>query len=113
MSFENFAKEMNVEIIVYVVITCSTFLKRAKINVNVVFATNIHSFESLIQIFEKYKDFENMFIKKNATFLTFHRDCDHAIDIKNEKFSFDSLYNLSITELKVLRKYIDEALTKS
>ena len=113
MSFENFAKKIDVEIIFYVIVTCSTFLKFTKINVNVVFAIKIHSFESFIQIFEKYKDFKNLFTKKNVASLTFHWNCDHVIDIKNEIFFFDLLYNLSITKFKMLRKYIDDALTKN
>ena len=45
--------------------------------------------------------------------MTTHKNCDHAIDIKNNEFFYDSLYNLSNTKLIALREYFDDVLTKN
>jgi hypothetical protein len=37
---------------------------------------------------------------------------DHAIDTKSKMLSFESVYNLSITKLELLKEYLDEFLTK-
>jgi hypothetical protein len=37
---------------------------------------------------------------------------NHAINMKNIMFSFESIYNLSMIELELFKKYLDELLTK-
>jgi hypothetical protein len=64
------------------------------------------------EILEKYKDFANVFDKINADKLFEHDSQDHAINTKSKMFSFESVYNLSMTELELLKEYVDEFLTK-
>jgi hypothetical protein len=64
------------------------------------------------KIFEKYKNFADVFDKVNVDKLLEHDSQDHAIDTKNKMSSFESMYNLSMTELELLKKYFDEFLTK-
>ena len=63
---------------------------------------------------EQYKDFEDVFLKKNADILPEHRPYDCAIDLEEgAQPHFGLIYNLSQTELAELRKYIDENLSKN
>jgi hypothetical protein len=64
------------------------------------------------EILEKYKNFANVFDKINADKLFKHDSQDHVIDIKNKMSFFESMYNLSMTELELLREYLDEFLIK-
>jgi hypothetical protein len=62
---------------------------------------------------EKYQDFADVFDKTNVDKLSEHDSQNHAIEtIENKSFSFESIYNLSIIELKTLREYLDEHLKK-
>ena len=55
----------------------------------------------------------DVFNKKKAEQLFEHDRIDHVIKIKNDKkFSFESIYNLSVTELKILRKYVKKNFKK-
>ncbi len=56
------------------------------------------------EIFEKYKDFADVFDKVNADKLFEHDSQDHAIDTKGKMSSFGPVYNLSMTELELLRE---------
>jgi hypothetical protein len=64
------------------------------------------------EIFEKYKDFANVFDKINVNKLLEHDLQDHAINTKNKMSSFESIYNLSMIELELLKEYFDEFLIK-
>ena len=60
----------------------------------------------------KYHNYTDVFDETNANKLSKHRSHDHAIEIKNKIFSFEFIYNLSITELEILKKYLDDNLKK-
>jgi hypothetical protein len=64
------------------------------------------------EIFEKYKNFADVFDKINANKLFEHDSQDHAINTKNKTLLFESIYNLSMIELELFKKYLDEFLTK-
>ena len=69
---------------------------------------------STTSIPEQYKDFEDVFLKKNAYILPEHRPYDCAIELEEgTQPPFGPIYNLSQTELAELRKYIDENLAKN
>lgn len=69
---------------------------------------------STTSIPERYRDFEDVFQKKNADILPEHRPYDCAIDLEEgAQPPFGPIYNLSQTELAELRKYIDENLAKN
>ncbi len=64
------------------------------------------------KILEKYKNFANVFDKINANKLLKHDSQNHVINTKNKMFFFESVYNLSMIKLELLKKYLDEFLTK-
>jgi hypothetical protein len=73
----------------------------------------ITEIENEHKLFEKYQDFANVFNKTNVDKLLEHDSQNYAIEtIENKLFSFESIYNLSITELKTLREYFDKHLKK-
>src|SRR5204862_703171 len=63
---------------------------------------------------EEYRDLAEVFSKSKSEELPPHRgSLDHAIPLeKDSKPVFGPIYNLSETELQVLREYIDENLRK-
>jgi hypothetical protein len=64
------------------------------------------------KIFEKYKDFVNVFDKMKANELSKHNSQNHEINTKNKMSSFESIYNLFVIELEIFKKYLDEFLIK-
>jgi hypothetical protein len=64
------------------------------------------------EIFEKYKNFADVFDKINANKLFDHDSQNHVIDIEDKMSFFESMYNLSMIKLEMLREYLDEFLTK-
>jgi len=66
------------------------------------------------QIPKEYRDLSEVFDKEKAQHLPPHRgSLDHAIDLEEgTKPTFGPIYNLSETELTVLKKYIDENLAR-
>ena len=60
----------------------------------------------------KYSDFHDVFSKDNAQKLPEHGPQDHAIDTEGKQPLFGPIYNLSLTELQILREYLDEYLAK-
>ena len=66
-----------------------------------------------IKLSKKYQEFADVFDEMNVDKLSEHDSQNHAIKtIEKKSFSFDSIYNLSVTELKVLRKYFNDYLIK-
>ncbi len=57
------------------------------------------------------KDYEDVFLTESVDKLLLHEDHDHAIEI-TAKSSYESLYNLSNTELATLRQYLNNVLAK-
>ena len=64
----------------------------------------------LLEYLSKYAD---VFSNENASVLPAHGRWDHAIDVvEGKEPPFSPLYNLSQTELQVLRDYIKDSLKK-
>jgi hypothetical protein len=62
----------------------------------------------------QYKEFQDVFEKKNADILLEHRPYDCAIDLQNgAQPPFGPIYNLSQNELSALKDYIEENLAKN
>ncbi len=57
------------------------------------------------------KEYEDVFLTESADKLLLHKDHDHAIEITTES-SYESLYNLSNTELVTLKQYLNNVLVK-
>jgi hypothetical protein len=66
-----------------------------------------------IEIPDIYKEYTDVFEKKNADLLPEHRPYDIAIDLQPGKSApWGPIYSLSNEELKALREYLDENLEK-
>jgi hypothetical protein len=104
--FEKYCKRKNVQAFI---LQCNDMLE-------IEFSMSDFAIETMMKsskkILEKYKDFADVFDKVNADKLLKHDSQDHAINTKNKMFSFESIYNLSMIELELLKKYLDEFLTK-
>ena len=76
---------------------------------------NIHlqDVELTSTISVSYSDYADVFLEKEVSWLFTHEKHDHAIEINEKEPPHGSLYNLSETELNVLRKYLDDVLVKS
>jgi len=62
-------------------------------------------------LFIELKEYEDVFSTESVDKLLLHEDYDHAIEI-TAKSSYESLYNLSNTELMTLRQYLNDVLAK-
>jgi hypothetical protein len=66
------------------------------------------------EISSQYVAFQDIFFEIKAHKFSKHDFHDHVIEILSNRDSFfDLIYNLSATELKVLKNYIDEYMKKS
>lgn len=95
--------------------------KNKKENLQNVDVSIIHAIESsnhdekdtINNIPKEYQSFSDVFSKKSADILPPHRPYDHKITIEeNSKLPFGPIYSLSPTEMKALRGYLDEMLSK-
>ena len=87
--------------------------EKQSVHVNVIREKIDLNIDETFAIFQKFVKFQDQFFKKLIKSLTTHKNCDHAIDIKNNQFLYDFLYNLSNTKLIALREYFDDVLTKN
>ena len=60
----------------------------------------------------EYFDFQDVFFKIKANILSKHDSNHFVINTQNKKSLFNKIYNLSQSELKMLKKYIIEQLNK-
>jgi len=68
---------------------------------------------STVNVLFEYEDLKNVFERTENLILSNHSSYNHAIDLKlRKKPSFDSLYNLSATELSTLWEYLKWNLEK-
>jgi hypothetical protein len=123
---ENVAKNrLNVDITVISQLIFEKYCKRKNVQAFVLQCNDISNIEfsmseliietmmkSSKEILEKYKNFADVFDKINVDKLLEHDSQDHAINTKNKMLSFESMYNLLMIELELLKKYFDEFLTK-
>ena len=58
-------------------------------------------------------DFQNVVAIKEGLMPPLHETAVHHIDTENQKVPYRSFYNLFSHELKVLCKYLNDALAKS
>ena len=61
---------------------------------------------------KEFEEYADVFSSQNAGVLATHKSDDHAIDLEGSDPPHGPLYNLSNTELAVLREYLDDALAK-
>ncbi|KAI9706066.1 MAG: hypothetical protein M1836_005472 [Candelina mexicana] len=65
-----------------------------------------------VKVLMTYKNYKDMFSEQKTNELLKHDNQDHEIKLDESKLNFRSLYNLFISELTVLCKYINENLEK-
>jgi len=70
----------------------------------------INALETQI-LFIELKKYKDVFSTENVDKLFLHEEHDYAIEITAE-FLYDLLYNLSNTELVILRQYLNDVLMK-
>ena len=70
--------------------------------------TNALETQTLLVELKEYKD---VFSIESVDKLLLHEDHDHAIEMTAES-SYESLYNLSNTELMTLKQYLNDVLAK-
>jgi hypothetical protein len=76
--------------------------------------TNENNNRNSNEISSQYIAFQDIFFEIEAHKFSKHDFHDHVIEILSNRDSFfDLIYNLSATELKVLKNYIDEYMKKS
>ena len=86
--------------------------ERQPVNVGAVDENNSRNTNETQGIPVEFAEFQDVFSKDRANQLATHKDCDHAIDLEGGDPPYGPLYNLSNTELKTLREYLDDALAK-
>jgi len=74
--------------------------------------TVIHIVSEMSTLSWQYNRYADVFSEENADKLSSHQDHDHVIETERHELLYDSLYNLSETELQVLREYLDNILVK-
>ncbi len=74
--------------------------------------TVIHIVSEMSTLSWQYNRYADVFSEENADKLSSHQDHDHVIETERHESLYDSLYNLSETELQVLREYLDNILVK-
>ena len=111
---KEFSKTLIENAFLYRVITTSTAFshERRNVRVNILRERINLNIDETFAIFKKFVKFLNQFSKKLIKDLTTHKNCDHVIDLKNNQFFYDFLYNLSNTKLITLSDYLNEVLTK-
>ena len=65
-----------------------------------------------ITLFKKLINFQNVVATEKELMSFLHEAVMHHIDMENQKISYKSLYNLFFYELRVLHKYLNNALFK-
>lgn len=106
---KQFAKTLKKSTLVYAIFAqFETTLIRVKIVKTTLNERNNFEFEISV----KFKDFENVFSKKQTNIFASYQINNYIIEIENKELSYSFLYNLSMKKLKTLREYINFALKK-
>jgi hypothetical protein len=100
LTLKKYCKRKNVQV----------FILQFNIILDIEFSMNDLIIETMMksskEILEKYKNFANVFEEINANKLLDHDSHSHVINTKDKMFLFELMYNLSMTELKLLREYL-------
>jgi hypothetical protein len=112
-STNDFAKKINHHDFIYVVMIQS-YKSNIKIKINVVSTFVENANDSAKKMSFELKKFNDVFSLKNEKILANHKKkIDHVIKLKNDKqSSYEFFYNLFNIELKTLRLYLDDALSR-
>jgi hypothetical protein len=78
----------------------------------IIAATKIINFIIKLKLSVEFVEYINVFNTEKANVLSTYNKNEHTINLNKDKSFFGPLYNLSVKELKVLRTYLNAALTK-
>jgi hypothetical protein len=122
---ENDTNLQNLNIAIINQLIFEIYCKKKNVQVYILDYKNLHDIEytmykliietmikSSQKIFEKYKDFANVFDKMKANKLSKHDLQNHEINTKNKMSSFESISNLFVIKFEVFKEYFDEFLIK-
>jgi hypothetical protein len=115
----------NSDIAIIIQLIFEMYCKKKNVQIYILDCKNLHDIKytmheliietmmkSSQEILEKYKDFADVFDKMKANELSKHDSQNHEINTKNKMSSFESIYNLFVIELEILKEYFDEFLIK-
>jgi hypothetical protein len=124
-SVENDTNLQDSDIAVINQLTFEMYCRKKNVQVYIFDCKNLHDIEytmheliietmmkSSQKIFEKYKNFADVFDKMKTNELLKHDSQNHEINTKNKMSSFESIYNLFVIELEIFKDYLDEFLIK-
>jgi hypothetical protein len=124
-SVENDTNLQDLNIAVINQLTFEMYCRRKNVQVYIFDCKNLHDIEytmheliietmmkSSQKIFEKYKNFADVFDKMKANELSKHDSQNHEINTKNKMSSFESIYYLFVIEFEIFKDYFDEFLIK-
>ncbi len=106
LTFEMYCRKKNVQIYIF---DCKNLHDIEYSMHELIIETMMNSSQ---EIFEKYKDFADIFNKMKTNELSKHDSQNHEINTKNKISSFESIYNLFVIELEIFTNYLDEFLIK-
>ena len=66
-----------------------------------------------VMLFRKLINFQNVVVIKKESILFLYKSAVYYIDIENQKVSYRPFYNLFFYKLKILHKYLNNALIKN
>ncbi len=91
-----------------------SYKSNIKIKINVVSTFVENANDSAKKMSFEFNEFDDVFSLKNEKILANHKKkIDHVIKLKNDKqSSYEFFYNLFNIELKTLRLYLDDALSR-
>lgn len=67
----------------------------------------------MLSLFKKYTVYTDVFSTEKTEILSAYKISDHMIDLNDKNSLYNSLYNLFNAELRVLQKYLNNALIKN
>jgi hypothetical protein len=97
LTFEMYCRRKNVQIYI---LDCKNLHDIKYIMHELIIETMMKSSQKIL---EKYKDFANVFDKMKANELLKHDSQNHEINTKSKMSSFESIYNLFVIELEILK----------
>ena len=111
---KEFSKTLIESAFLYTVMTTSIAFshERRNVRVNALRERINLNIDETFAIFKKFVKFQNQFSNELTKNLTTQKNCDHAIDLKNNESFYNLLYNLSNTKSITLRDYLNNVLAK-
>ena len=114
LSSQDFANALKKEKLVYTLMITDIFdASIREYHIDEVLADILQSqiADAVPKLSEKLREYEDVFLIEEVDRLSSHEEYNYVIETTTEP-SFDSLYNLSNTELATLRTYLDDTLAK-